>query len=122
MIVGIPKETRNAETRVAATPDSVRKLVKKTFGVRVERGAGTAAGYTDDAYQAAGAELVDAGQALSSDVVLKFHNPSSSHLLKLKKGALLICFIEPYDKDGSVEKLAELGVDCIGMELIPRTS
>src|SRR4051812_9966339 len=109
MIVGIPKETRNAETRVAATPDSVRKLVKKSFGVRIERGAGVAAGYPDEAYQTAGAELVDAGQALSSDIVVKFHKPSSAELLQLKKGSLLICFIEPYNNDGTVAKLAELG-------------
>jgi len=88
----------------------------------VERGAGAAAGFPDDAYAAAGAELVDAAQALGSDVVLKLHKPTSSELLKMKKGSLLVCLIEPYDKDGTMEKLAELGVDCIGMELIPRTS
>src|SRR5258708_6859341 len=121
-MVGIPKETRNAETRVAATPDSVRKLVKKGLQLRIERGAGQTAGFPDDAYVAAGAELTDTAGALGSDIVLKFHKPTSSELLKMKKGALLICFIEPFNKDGTVEKLAELGVDCIGMELIPRTS
>ena len=121
-MVGIPKETRNAETRVAATPESVRKLIKKSLQVRIERGAGQAAGFPDEAYTAVGALLTDAAGALGSEIVLKFHKPSQGELLQMKKGALLVCFIEPYNKDGTIERLAELGVDCIGMELIPRTS
>jgi NAD(P) transhydrogenase subunit alpha len=122
MIIGIPKETRAGETRVAATPDSVRKLIKKGFKLRVERGAGTLAHYPDESFAAAGAELVDAGQALGSEIVLKLHKPLPAEILKMKKGALLVSFIEPYAQDGTLQKLAEMGVDAIGMELIPRTS
>ena len=105
--VGIPKETRSGETRVAATPDSVRKLGKKSLKIRVERGAGLAAAYRDEDYTAAGAELVDAASAFGAEIVLKVLKPTSEEILKLKKGAVLISFLEPYTKDGTFEKLAE---------------
>jgi H+-translocating NAD(P) transhydrogenase subunit alpha len=122
MIVGIPRETRAGETRVAATPDSVRKLIKKGVKVAVEKGAGQAASFGDDAYTAAGAELTDASGALAADIVLKIHKPTSAEILRMKQGALLASFVEPYNKDGTLEKLAEMKVDTLGMELIPRTS
>jgi H+-translocating NAD(P) transhydrogenase subunit alpha len=122
MLIGIPRETRPGETRVAATPDSVKKLRKKGFTILVENGAGAAAGFRDEDYAGDGVQLGDASAALSADLVLKFHKPNESELARLKKGSLLISFIEPFAKDGMLEKLAQAGIDAMGMELIPRTS
>ena len=89
MRIGVPKESRSGETRVAATPDSVKKLIKKNFKVAVERGAGALAHYPDAAYQAAGAEIVDTDTAFACDAVTKIHKPNPSELKKMKKGGVL---------------------------------
>lgn len=120
--IGVPRESRVGETRVAATPDSIKKLKKKGFHVCVERGAGTLAQYPDAAYEAAGAELVDTVTAWGADVVTKIHKPSSAELKLLKKGSVFISLLEPYAKDGTLEALAAAGVDSLALEWIPRTS
>ncbi len=120
--IGLPKESRQDETRVALTPDAIKKLCKKGFQVRVEKSAGERAGFPDSAYEMEGVELVDAAQVWDTDVLLKVHRPSDSEMPRLKKGALLISMLEPYLKDGFFEKMAGQGVDTISMELIPRTS
>lgn len=122
MRIGIPKEIRSGETRVAATPDSVKKLKKKNFQVAVERGAGALSHYTDEAYAAAGAELVDTNGAFACDAVAKIHKPTADELKKMKKGSVLVSLLEPYLKDGTLEALAAQGVDALALELIPRTS
>ena len=122
MKIGIPKETRPGETRVAATPDSVKKLCKKNFSVAVQRGAGLSAHYPDEAYAAAGASLVSLEEAFACDAVMKIHKPSPTERANLKKGSLLISLLEPYAKDGTFEALAAAGVDALALELIPRTS
>jgi NAD(P) transhydrogenase subunit alpha len=122
MKIGIPKETRAGETRVAATPDSVKKLLKKGFHVAVEKGAGEAAHYTDESYLASGATLVSADEAFACEAVAKIHKPNVAERAKLRKGAVLISLLEPYAKDGTFEALAAAGVDALALELIPRTS
>ncbi len=122
MRIGVPKESRSGETRVAATPDSVKKLRKKNFQVAVERGAGALAHYSDEAYLAAGAELVSMEEAFGCDVVTKIHKPHSSELKLMKKGTVLVSLLEPYLKDGTIESLAAAGIDALALELIPRTS
>jgi len=122
MKIGVPKESAKGETRVAATPESVKKLIKKGFEVQVARDAGQAARFPDSAYQAAGAQLVDQKQAFSCPVVLKICKPSASEILDFKKDAVLLSLLEPYNKDGTIEKLTEIGVSAFAMELIPRTS
>ncbi len=121
-MIGIAKETRPGETRVAGTPDSVKKLIKKGHQVQVARGAGEQAGYSDAAYEAAGAKLIDPAAALGSEVVLKILKPSPDEILQMKKGAILLALLEPYNNDGTLAKLAEMGVSALAMELIPRTS
>jgi NAD(P) transhydrogenase subunit alpha len=122
MKIGVPKETRAGETRVSATPDSVKKLKKKNFEVAVERGAGLPAHYTDEAYTAAGATIVDTDTAYGCDVVTKIHKPTPAEQKKLKKGGVLVSLLEPYLKDGTFEALAAGGVSAVALELIPRTS
>src|SRR5690242_6792199 len=119
MNIGIPKESRAGETRVAATPDSVKKLIKKGFQVSVAKSAGEAAHFPDAAFASAGAALVDQNAALACEAVLKIHKPNPDEILKMQKGSLLIGLLEPYNADGTLQKLAEVGVDAIAMEWIP---
>jgi NAD(P) transhydrogenase subunit alpha len=122
LTVGVPKESRPNEARVAATPDSARRLIKAGFRILLQSGAGEAAGFPDRDFEFDGVERVDAARAFAADVVLKVAKPSQDEILKLKKGSLVICLGEPYAKDGTFEKLAEVGVSCVAMELVPRTS
>lgn len=121
-MIGIAKETRAGETRVAGTPDSVKKLIKKGHEVQVARGAGDLAGYSDAAYEASGAKLVDSAAVLASDIVLKIVKPTPDEILKMKKGTVLLSLLEPHANDGTMAKLAEMGVSAMAMEFIPRTS
>ena len=122
MIVGLPKETRSDEARVGMTPDTVKKLCKKGYKVWVERSCGVRAQFLDEAYQMEGVELTDARTAFSAEIVVKIHRPTEAEIALMKKGSLLISMIEPFNEDGIPEKLAQAGIDVIGMELIPRTS
>ncbi len=80
MMIGVPRETAAGETRVAATPETTKKLKAQGHTIRVESGAGVAASVTDDAYAAAGAEIVDRAGALGCDLVLKVRSPSADEL------------------------------------------
>ena len=95
--IGVPKETFPGEKRVATVPDVVEKLVKLGFGVAVESGAGEAANFSDDAYRAAGAEVVHGAAALwaGSDIVFKVRPPSSEEVAMMREGTTLIDFIWP---------------------------
>ncbi|OYD60515.1 UNVERIFIED_ORG: NAD(P) transhydrogenase subunit alpha [Burkholderia sp. CF145] len=121
MLIGIPTETRPYETRVAATPETVRKYVSQGHRVRVQSGAGTAASYLDDAYAAAGAELVDAPTAFGAEIVLKVQSPTDSELPLLKRGAVLVGMLEPFNA-GNASKLAAAGITAFALEAAPRTT
>ncbi|MGZ3698514.1 MAG: Re/Si-specific NAD(P)(+) transhydrogenase subunit alpha [Bdellovibrionota bacterium] len=120
MKIGIPKEIRTGETRVSASPETVKKLLKKGYQVLLERGAGVSAGFADEDYE--GVEFGDAKTALGQEIVFKIHKPSSAEILSMKKGAILFAMLEPYAQDGTFEKLAEMGVSAFAMESVPRTS
>ena len=122
MKIGVPKETRLGETRVASTPDAVKKFIKKGYQVVVEKGAGAAAKYTDELFASSGAQIVDRETTFGADIVLKIHKPTPIEIRLMKKGALLVSLLEPYNKDGTLEGLAEAGVNAIALEMIPRTS
>jgi H+-translocating NAD(P) transhydrogenase subunit alpha len=122
MLIGLPKEKREDETRVGLTPDAVKKLVKKGFKVLVERSAGFKAGFPDEEYQKEGAELGDAQSVFAAPIVLKVFKPTPEEIAKMKKGTVLVCYMEPYLSDGTIEKVAAAGIDAFSMELIPRTS
>ena len=121
MQVGIPRETLPGETRVAATPETVKKLVQAGHQVRVERGAGTAARYPDADYEKAGAELADAGAALGSELVLKVRRPDAAELGRMKPGAVLLGMLDPFDQDG-LRALAGAGLTAFALEAAPRTT
>jgi NAD(P) transhydrogenase subunit alpha len=124
MRIGIPAEIRPGETRVAATPETVKKLAaggKHTL--LVQTGAGAGASFLDADFQAAGATIVaTAGEACSqSDIVLKVRAPEAGELGLFKRGAILIGLLNPYDAAG-IEVLAKSGVTGFAMEWLPRTT
>jgi NAD(P) transhydrogenase subunit alpha len=121
MHIGVPAETRPYETRVAATPETVKKYVSQGHRVTVQSGAGTAASYPDDAYAAAGAELVDAPTAFGAEIVLKVQSPTDSELPLLKRGAVLVGMLEPFNTENT-SKLAAAGMSAFALEAAPRTT
>lgn len=121
MKLGIPRETRAGETRVAATPDTVRKLRAKGLEIVVERSAGAGARFIDAAYREAGAELVDADAAFGAEIVFKVQPPSEAELPRLKPGACLFGLLDPCSRAG-LERLAKQGVSAFALELVPRIS
>lgn len=119
MQIGIPKETAEFERRVAATPDTVKKMVAAGHSVKVEKGAGEAATYADSAYADAGATLVD--DALTgSEIVLSVQAPVAEQIGKLNKDSIVIGLFDPYRND-SLQQFADQGVNAYAMELLPRT-
>src|SRR5580693_1459159 len=120
MLIGVPAETDPAETRVAASPETVKKLIALGAEVAVEHGAGLKAGIVDTDYQAAGARLVSGEEALGADLVLKVRRPTEHELALMKSGALVIATMDPYGHQDAVEAMAKAGVSAFAMELMPR--
>ncbi len=121
MLIGVPLETAAGETRVAATPETAKKLKSQGHTIRVQAGAGLAASATDDAYIAAGAEITDRAGALGAELVLKVRSPSTDELALMKPGAALVGMLNPFDKDG-LQKLATAGLTSFALEAAPRTT
>jgi NAD(P) transhydrogenase subunit alpha len=120
MLIGVPAETDPTETRVAASPETVKKFIGLGAEVAVEHGAGLKAGVVDSDYQAAGARLVSAAEALGADLVLKVRRPTEHELALMKSGALVIATMDPYGHQDAVEAMAKAGVSAFAMELMPR--
>ena len=121
MQIGIPRETHDGETRVAATPETVRKFVAQGHQVVVEAGAGRAACITDGDYEAAGARLADAVAALGAELVLKVAAPSPAELAQMRPGAVLVGMLNPFD-GAQIERMAAQGITAFALEAAPRTS
>ena len=120
MRIGVPAETRPGETRVAATPETVKKLAAKSE-VRVQAGAGTASSIRDADYEAAGATLVaSAAEAYDADIVLKVRAPTESEIGFLKEKSILVGLLDPFNA-AAFEAIARRGVSGFAMELLPRT-
>ena len=122
MNIGIPREMTAGEARVASTPEIVAKLAAKGFDVLVEKGAGAAAHYTDEAFAEAGARLVDAPEALSAKLVVKVRKPTRAEIDAMADDAILICFIETCGDDEIVAALHKKGITTFAFERIPRIS
>jgi H+-translocating NAD(P) transhydrogenase subunit alpha len=119
MRVGVPKESAPGERRVALVPESVSRLAAAGIEVRIEVGAGAAAGYPDDEYRDAGASLADdAYEGL--ELVARVRKPAAGELVRLSQGTALVGFLEPLSDPEGVERLAERGVVAFAMESIPR--
>ena len=121
MLIGVPRETALGETRVAATPETVKKLVAQGHTFRIESTAGLAASVTDAAFEAAGAQITDAAGALGCDLVLKVRSPDAGELVRMKSGAALVGMLNPFDAEG-LQRLAAAGLTSFALEAAPRTT
>ncbi|MBV8122859.1 MAG: Re/Si-specific NAD(P)(+) transhydrogenase subunit alpha [Paucibacter sp.] len=121
MLIGVPLETAAGETRVAATPETVKKLVAQGHAVRIQAGAGVQASSVDASYEAAGAQMVDAAGAFAADLVLKVRSPDAQELALMKPGTALVGMLNPFDKDG-LQALANAGLTAFALEAAPRTT
>ncbi len=122
MQVGIPKERRPGEARVAASPDVVKRYKGLGLDVVVERGAGDGARIADEAFEKAGATLGDADEVLKADMVLKVQGPSAEEAGKLREGGVLVGQLDPYNSRDLLDKLASGKVTSFSLELLPRTT
>src|SRR6516162_10887697 len=119
MRIAVAREADPIESRVAATPETVKKMMGLGAEVRVEPGAGLKSGIPDGEFAAVGATI--AGDACKdADVVLKVRRPTASELSGYKKGALVMALMEPYGQDAALRELADAGIVAFAMELMPR--
>jgi NAD(P) transhydrogenase subunit alpha len=121
-VIAVTKERRAAETRVAATPETVKKLIAAGFSVTVEAGAGTAAAYPDADYAAAGATLAKTAKAAieNADILFKVRAPVDEEIAALKAGAVVIATLNPYIEKDALKALADKGATAFAMEFVPR--
>ncbi|MBJ7453141.1 MAG: Re/Si-specific NAD(P)(+) transhydrogenase subunit alpha [Blastococcus sp.] len=122
MHIGVPRETRPRETRVAATPTTVTQLVALGYDVVVEAGAGGASSFPDEAYATSGARIGTADEAWQADVVLRVNAPSVEEIGRLRDGATLIGLISPAFNPDLVEALAARPITVLAMDAVPRIS
>src|SRR5271168_2547978 len=118
MRIYVARESDASESRVAATPETVKKMMALGAEVAVEPGAGVKSGILDADYAAAGATIADAGK--DADVVLKVRRPSEAEIAGYKAGALVIAIMDPYGHEAALKAMAEAGVVAFAMELMPR--
>ena len=124
MKLGIPAETRPNETRVAATPETVKKIAASGHhAVVIQSGAGKGSDIPDEQFAAAGAALVATAEEVyqQADIVLKVRGPDAQELARLRRGLVLIGLLNPHDKD-NIAALAKQGVTAFAMEALPRIS
>ncbi|MGY1915397.1 Re/Si-specific NAD(P)(+) transhydrogenase subunit alpha [Blastococcus sp. SYSU DS0973] len=122
MLIGVPRETRPRETRVAATPATVTQLVRLGYDVVVEAGAGTASSFPDEAYAEAGARVGTAEQAWGAEVVLRVNAPAVEEIGRLADGATLISLLSPALNPDLVDALAARPITALAMDAVPRIS
>ena len=121
MHIGVPLETQTGETRVAATPETIKKLISQGHKVTVQTGAGVKASVVDSAYEAAGATIGSANDAFGAELILKVVAPSDAELTLIKRGAVLVGMLNPFNND-TIAKMAECGITAFALEAAPRTS
>lgn len=119
-IVFVPREVEGGEPRVAASPDTVKRLKGFGLDVVVEAGAGTASRIPDGEFEKAGARIGSTADASTADVVLKVRRPNDAELKTYKKGAAVIAAMDPYGNDAAVAAMAKAGISAFAMEFMPR--
>src|SRR5690606_20274590 len=120
MHIGVPLETRPGETRVAATPETVKKLIGQGHQVTVQRGAGVQASVPDSAYEAAGATIGDAAAAFAAEILLRVNAPNETELAQTQPGTVVSGILDPLDND-HLARMAERGSPAFAVEAAPRT-
>ncbi len=119
MKIGIPAETRPGETRVAATPETVKKLLGAKHQLMVQSGAGIHASVTDEAYLLAGAQICSAAEAFACDMVLKVRAPDAAERTMMTPGSVVIGMLNPFDAD-NIAAMAQHGLSAFALEAAPR--
>ena len=122
MLIGVPKESLSGETRVAATPDTVGKLLKLGFDVAVQTKAGALSSFDDAAYEQAGAKVVSEKEVWKADIIFKINKPTDAEVELLHEGQTLVSFIQPAQNPELVKKLQEKKVTVLAMDKVPRIS
>jgi NAD(P) transhydrogenase subunit alpha len=124
MKIAIPKESNVLEHRVAATPASVEKLIKLGFTVSVETGAGKSSNFTDDAYQAVGADIVSDKKSIfgATDILLKVLAPNPEEIALIAPKTTLISFLWPAQNPALLTELSEKSINALAMDSVPRIS
>jgi len=120
--IGVPKETRPGETRVAATPKTVAQLIALGYDVGVESGAGGLASFTDHAYEEAGASIDSTALVWGGDIVVKINPPSDTEIAQLRPGTMLASLLAPALDPGLLDRLSAQGVTALAMDAVPRIS
>jgi len=122
MKIAIPTEIDAGEPRVAATPDTVKRMLNLGADVVVEKGAGAKAGIVDKDFEAAGAKIASSAKdaVSNADIVLKVRRPSKTELPNYKTGALVIAIMDPYGNEAALAEMATAKVASFAMELMPR--
>ena len=121
MRIGVPLETRPGDTRVAATPETVKKLIGQGHTVIIQKDAGLHASQPDSAYEAVGATIGSAADAFGAELVLKVRAPEVSELKQIKAGSVLLGMLDPFDND-NIAAMAAQGVTAFSLEAAPRTT
>ncbi|MEZ9630897.1 NAD(P) transhydrogenase subunit alpha [Vibrio breoganii] len=122
MQIGVPRESLAGETRVAATPKTVEQLIKLGFDVSIEGEAGALASFDNQAFESAGATIVDHATVWNADLILKVNAPSDEEIALLKDGASLVSFVWPAQNPELMEKLSSKNINVMAMDAVPRIS
>ncbi len=126
MVVGVPRENRAGETRVALTPTALPQLTKAGFDVVIESGAGDAAGYPDAAFTDRGARIGSRDDAFAADVLVQVNvmdgDPASGDIAKLRQGQVVVGAVAPFARPEMVKAIAGTGATLFALELVPRTT
>ena len=121
MRIGVPLEIRPGETRVAATPETVKKLIGQGHTVVIQKDAGVRASQPDSAYEAVGASIGNATDAFGAEIVLKVRAPEAAELKQIRSGSVLIGMLDPFDSD-NIAAMATQGITAFSLEAAPRTT
>ncbi|MFT5388226.1 MAG: NAD(P) transhydrogenase subunit alpha [Candidatus Omnitrophota bacterium] len=123
MIIGVVKETFPGENRVSLIPTSADKLIKKGAQIQIESGLGSSINISDEEYIKVGVTIKSRDEVLgSSDILMRLRKPEPSELLKIKKGAIHISFLDPFNEKELVNDFAKNNISAISIEMIPRTT
>lgn len=122
MIIGVPRDSRESESLVAATPDTTEKLIKLGYEVVVETGAGARASFPDSQYEAVGARIVSKEEAWQADIVIALDTPPKEDLDLIKEGAVLLARMAPGRNPETVEYLTNRRITGLAIDMVPRIS
>lgn len=122
MILGVLKETKENERRVALSPEIIKLLVKKGFQIQIESGAGLGSNFADDDYRSAGADIVSKSEIFNADVILKVNAPTQEEASQYKNGAISISLLYPYTQPELLDILNARQITSFAMDAVPRIS